>query len=276
MTGGGTGIGRGVALALARRGVTVLLAGRRQVPLATTAAEVQALGADAIVLPIDLTNPAERQTLVDAVHTQVGPIDTLINNAGLLSNGGLAAQSAASVMATVMTNLVAPIELTRLFLPDLTAQQGRVVLIGSTTSFVPLPYLSLYSATKAGLQHFGAALRHELTPLGVQVLQAFPPATATAMTAAMAGQAAQTTWGKFARLATPEQIGERIVQALADGKEECVWWRSEHLLRLFYRLAPRLTARILFTQRHLLAQSMGVVLPTAAPLVMQRKRDMDE
>lgn len=166
-----------------------------------------------------------------------------------------------------MTNLVAPIELTRLFLPDLTAQQGRVVLIGSTTSFVPLPSLSLYSATKAGLHHFGTALRHELKPIGVQVLLAYPPATATAMTATMAARTAAIS-KRTPPLAAPEQIGEKIVQALAACKRECVWWSGEHLLRLLYRLSPRLIDRLLFSQRQLFGRTSGAlpsgseVLPT--------------
>jgi short-subunit dehydrogenase len=160
------------------------------------------------------------------------------------------------VTATVLTNLVAPIDLTRQLLPDLVAQQGRVVLVGSTTSFVPLPYLALYGATKAALHHFGAALRHEITPLGVHLLMAYPPATATALTAAMAARTAAIRRRKPA-LAAPEQIGAAIVHALAAGKRECIWWGGEHLLRLFYRLAPRLTERLLFAQRQLLRHTLG-------------------
>jgi short-subunit dehydrogenase len=161
------------------------------------------------------------------------------------------------IAATVNTNLLAPLALTHDCLPDLVARRGRIVLMGSTTSTVPLPYLALYSATKAGLHAFGSALRVELQPHGVQLLIAYPPATATALTAAMAARVAQLPGGRFFALATPERIGERIVRALLAGQTECRWWSGEALLATLYRLAPRLTMRLLTTQRRLLAQTVG-------------------
>ena len=248
VTGGGTGIGRGIALALARRGVSVALVGRRQEPLAATVAELRNLGQSALSVIADLSDPDAWPRVIEQVHGAWGPIDTLVHNAGILAGGALLDQSTATVQQCVTTNFTAPLVLTRLLLPDLIAQQGRVVLVGSTTSFVPLPYLALYGATKAGLHHFGAALRHELTPLGIHLLIAYPPATATAMTAAMAARSRAGT-GRQPTLAAPEQIGETIVRTLAAGKREAIWWGGEQLLRLCYRLAPRLVERLLFAQR---------------------------
>ena len=248
VTGGGTGIGRGIALALARRGVSVALVGRRQEPLAATVAELRNLGQSALSVIADLSDPDAWPRVIEQVHGAWGPIDTLVHNAGILAGGALLDQSTATVQQCVTTNFTAPLVLTRLLLPDLIAQRGRVVLVGSTTSFVPLPYLALYGATKAGLHHFGAALRHELTPLGIHLLIAYPPATATAMTAAMAARTRAGT-GRQPTLAAPEQIGETIVRVLAAGKREAVWWGGEQLLRVCYRLAPGLVERLLFAQR---------------------------
>ena len=258
ITGGGTGIGRGIALALARRGVAVALAGRRVGPLVAVVDEVLTLGARAAAFPADLTDAVSRQRIVAQIHEQFGPIDILINDAALLHNGSLGEQTAAAVDRLLATNLTAPIALTQLCLPDLVAQKGSVVFIGSTTSFVPLPYMSLYSATKAGLHAFGRSLRHELQPMGVQLLTAYPPATATAMTAAMHAHMQETSWGAQFKLATPERVGERIVQALLAGKRECIWWSGEHLLRLAYGFAPRLVDWLLYTQRRRLAATLGV------------------
>lgn len=244
VTGGGTGIGRGIALALARRGVRVALVGRRPEPLAATAAAIQALGQPALSMVADLTDPVAWPMLIDEVHQTWGAIDTLVHNAGVLANGPLLDQSLVAIQQGVTTNLIAPIALTHLLLPDLIRQRGRLVLVGSTTSFVPMPYLALYGGTKAGLHHWGTALRHELTSVGVHLLIAYPPATATAMTAPMAAPARQP------KLAQPAAIGEAIVRALAQGRRECVWWGGEHLLRLLYGFAPGLTQRLLFTQRH--------------------------
>jgi len=249
VTGGGTGIGRGIALALARQGVRVALVGRRLDSLLATADAIQALGQSALPLAADLAEPAAWPKLVDELHQEWGAIDTLVHNAGVLGGGALRDQSLTAIQQGVTTNLTAPIALTHLLLPDLIRQRGRVVLVGSTTSFVPMPYLALYGGTKAGLHHWGTALRHELTGLGVHLLIAYPPATATAMTVAMAAQA-QATSGRRPLLSSPEVIGATIVRALAQGKRECVWWGGEHLLRLLYGVAPGLTQRLLFSQRH--------------------------
>ena len=256
VTGGGTGIGRGIALALARRGVRVALVGRRLEPLTATMQAVHDLGQAALPVTADLADPAAWPRVIEAVHAQWGPIDTLVHNAGVLAGGPLLDQSTAAIHQCVTTNFTAPIALTRLLLPDLVAQRGRVVLVGSTTSFVPLPYLALYGGTKAGLHQFGVALRHELTPLGIHLLIAYPPATATAMTAAMAARMRGNT-GRHSTLAQPEPIGEAIVRALAAGKQECVWWGGEHLLRLLYGMAPGLMTRLLFRQRHRFQAMVG-------------------
>lgn len=254
VTGGGTGIGRGIALALAKRNVSVALVGRRREPLATTARELRACGVQAVAIPADLTDTTALHATVAQVQEQLGPIDTLVHNAAVLAEGELGKQTPASIANAVATNLTAPIALTQLLLPDLIVQRGRIVLIGSTTSFVPLPYLSLYAATKAGLHHFGETLRHEVQPHGVQLLTAYPPATATPMTAAMMARMGRMSQRWPFRPATPEAIGDQIIQALVAGKRECIWWGGEHLLRRLYQFAPGLTARLLYTQRRQFAR----------------------
>ena len=244
--------------------MAVVLVGRRREPLATVVQEVRASGGHALALPTDLTDAAARQLLVERVRDELGPLHLLVHNAALLSSGPLSAQPLATVEATIATNLTVPIALTQLCLPDLVAQQGQVVLVGSTTSFVPLPYLALYSATKAGLHSFGNALRHELKPLGVHLLIAYPPTTATPMIAAMRARARQQPGGRFFQPARPEAVGERIVQALIAGKAACHWGGGEALLRLAYRVAPQWVDRLLYGQRRRLAAMLGATVPSAA------------
>jgi short-subunit dehydrogenase len=246
VTGGGTGIGRGIALALARRGVALVLAGRRTDRLEAVRLEAQAFGVLALVVPTDLRNPAQRADLVHATRLACGPIGLLVHSAGVLAGGAITTHDEATITNALATNLAAPIDLTRLALPDLVATRGAVVLIGSTLSDVPMPYASLYSATKAGVAAFGTSLRNEVAPLGVHVLTAYPPGTDTAMVHGMAQRAGFGT----ARLATPEATGERIVQALAAGKTELRWGGGERLLAWLQRLAPGLTQRLLATQRN--------------------------
>jgi short-subunit dehydrogenase len=252
VTGAGTGIGRGIALALARRGVRVTLVGRRHEPLAAVAAEVHALGGQAAVAPGDVAEAGARRQMLAAAHSAFGDLHILVNNAGVLASGALLQLNGAEIDRTVAVNLAAPIDLTRLALPDLMHTGGAIVFVGSTASHVPLPYASLYSGTKAGLHAFCASLRHELAPLGVHLLEAYPPTVATAMTARIARKA--PVW--LVRSQSAEAAGERIVAALAAGRKEVQWGAGERLLILLQRYAPHLLARGLGTQRRRLAHVM--------------------
>ena len=189
ITGAGTGIGRGIALALARRGARVVLGGRRAAPLAEVAAAVQALGAEAAIAQGDVTAAAARMHMIETAHTAFGPIDILVNNAGLMASGALFQLNGEEIARAIATNLTAPVDLTRLTLPDLAQTNGAAIFVGSTMSHVPLPYASIYSGTKGGLHAFCTSLRSELAPLGIQLLEVYPPTIATAMTEGMARRA---------------------------------------------------------------------------------------
>src|SRR5262245_33923535 len=89
VTGGGSGIGRGIALALARRGVRVALVGRRQEPLDAVAQEIAGISGHAAAFPADLTQAGQRTHLRERIHASLGPIDLLVNNAGVLTSGEL-------------------------------------------------------------------------------------------------------------------------------------------------------------------------------------------
>jgi short-subunit dehydrogenase len=252
VTGGGSGIGRGVALALTRRGARLALAGRRRDALASVADEIAALGGHAAVVCADLARVDERTQLHERVQAMLGPIDLLVNAAGVLAGGELATLAPAEIEAAVALNLVAPMILVRQCLPDLAARRGAVVLVGSMMSFVPLPAAAIYSATKAGLRAFGQALRYELQPRGIHLLTVYPPGTATAMTAPMARNA---PWRM--PLASPMLIGERIVRALVAGRHEVQWGASERLLTLLHHALPWLVRRLLASQRGRFARSMS-------------------
>jgi len=252
ITGGGGGIGRGIALALAHRGAAVVLAGRRVEPLLSTADAVRTLGGQAAVVVGDITTAEARRNLLERAQRAFGAIHVLVNNAGVLAGGGLLQLGGAEIERAVATNLGAPVDLTRLFLPDLMHTRGAVVFVGSTASRVPLPYTSLYSATKAGLHAFCTALRYELLPLGVHLLEAFPPTVDTRLTETMARNA-----GRWAgRREDAEAAGERIVAALAAGQDEVQWGAGERLLIALQRCAPRLLAALLTTQRGRFARIM--------------------
>lgn len=252
VTGGGSGIGRGIALALARRDVRLALVGRRREPLETVAAEIASMGGRALALPADLTQAGDRLGLRERVHAALGPIDLLVNNAGALASGELAALTPAAIESAVALNLAAPMILVQQWLPDLAARRGAVILVGSMMSFVPLPAASVYSATKSGLRAFGQALRPELRARGIRLLTVYPPGTATAMTAPMARNA---PWRS--PLADPAIVGERIVQALLAGRRELQWGAGERVLTLVYRAMPWLVSALMAHQHALFVRIMN-------------------
>ncbi|HEX8230808.1 MAG TPA: SDR family NAD(P)-dependent oxidoreductase [Chloroflexia bacterium] len=253
VTGGGSGIGRGIALALGKRGVDVAIAGRRLDLLEQVAREVSSRGGRAVPFQVDLTEEAGRATLVSRVLEEFGRLDVLVNNAGVMQRGGLLSKSAGEVSAAVATNLLAPIELTRQALSELARRRGAVIIVASGVSHVPLPYASLYSATKGGVSAFGEALRYELGPLGVRLLLVYPSGTDTDMVRGMAQAAGVSGFP----LAGAEKVGEQIVASLARGKQEVHMGLEARLMPLLYRISPRLVRALYRSQRALFERMMS-------------------
>lgn len=245
ITGGGSGIGRGIALALARRGVALALAGRQAETLERVAAEAEQIGVRAAALPVDLADLAARDTLLGRVAAALGLPAIVVHAAGLLAGGDLADLDPALIERAVAINLAAPLILTRAALPGIIARRGAIVLVASLAADVPFPSTTVYSATKAGIVALGEALRHEVGPRGVRVLVARPPATATAMTRGMGRAAGFPGYP----LASPDTVGEAIVAALLVGRREWHGRAVDRAMALAHRLAPRLTRPLIRANR---------------------------
>ncbi len=178
ITGAGSGIGRSLAVALARRGAMVILVGRRPATLSETAALLPA-GARHQIVAADVTTAAGRASVVDACRS--GGVDILINNAGLVASGLLRDLGDAEMQSLIATNVIAPIALTRDLLPLLRhSDRPRVVNIGSVFGDIGHPYFALYCASKFALRGLSDALRRELAADGIGVTYAAPRATRTA------------------------------------------------------------------------------------------------
>ena len=185
ITGAGSGIGRGIALAFARRNATIGLVGRRSSALEEVAHAVTALGGAAQIFQCDITKSEQRDLLVERVRADLGELNVLVHNAGVLYGGLLAKQPADELEQVVITNLLAPLLLTRAFAADLIVQRGSIITVGSNAGRAPLPGSAAYSTSKAGLHALVDALRYEFEPQGIHLLLAIPPGTATPMIAAM-------------------------------------------------------------------------------------------
>jgi uncharacterized oxidoreductase len=174
ITGGGSGIGRGLAEAFHALGNKVIIAGRRQKVLDKTT-EANPGMASAI---LDIENPAAIRAFATQITTQHQALNVLINNAGILRPENLKAQQndLGDAEAMVTTNVLGPIRLTAALLPHLQKQPRATILnVSSGLGFVPLPFAPTYSATKAALHSYTQSLRVQLRDTSVEVVEIIPP-----------------------------------------------------------------------------------------------------
>jgi len=184
VTGGSSGIGLAIARILAAKGAHVLISGRRRDVVEAAAAQLRADGGRVDAVAADVTAADGLAATMAAVEATLGGLDVLVNNAGGVRAGRLEDTSEREIRAMIEVNLVAPILLTRAALPLLRQSgQGMVVDVSSAIALVGLPFYATYAAAKAGIAHFGEALRRELTGEGVHVMTAYPGATDTPMMA---------------------------------------------------------------------------------------------
>jgi citronellol/citronellal dehydrogenase len=213
VTGGGTGIGRATALELARSGACVVLAGRREEPLESARAEIEATGAACVAVPADVREPGGPERVVDAAIDRFGHVDVLVNNAGgqftapaeEISDKGWRAVHRLSVDAVwSMTRTVA----TRSMIPR---RDGLVVFIG----FSPrrgIPGYAHASAGRAAVANLATGLALEWSRYGVRSVCVVPGMIATE---GLAGYGAETVaaWQRtipLGRLGRPEEVGSLI------------------------------------------------------------------
>jgi len=170
ITGGGTGIGRGCALVLAQHGADVSLAARRPEPLASTAAEIEALGRRALVVPTDVTRPDECQRLVDTTLEQLGRVDILVNNAGGAQTKSISKWTEDEWLRVVALNLGSVWFLSRAAAtPMLEQGKGSIVNISSGASLLAMPQAAPYGAAKAGVNNLTGSMAAAWTRKGVRV-----------------------------------------------------------------------------------------------------------
>lgn len=167
VTGASRGIGLRIARALVDAGCKVALLARPSDALDAASAEMP----QALKVACDITSPDEVRAAVDAVHTHFGRIDILINNAALCLLQPIAEARDADILAEIQTNLAGPVYLIRDVIPHMRKLGGGdIISISSESVRLPFPYLSLYAATKAGLETLSAGLRAELKPDGIRVM----------------------------------------------------------------------------------------------------------
>ncbi|SOX53477.1 KR domain-containing protein [Mycobacterium ahvazicum] len=178
VTGGGTGIGRAMAIALSGRGNRVVIAGRRTAALRAVAESYPGIEWH----PLDVTDTESVRELVATVERRWPDLNVLVNNAGVMALESPDTLDPAVSTAVVATNLLGPIMLTARLLPTLRRQpDATIVNITSALAFVPLAIAPTYSATKAGLHSYTESLRILLRESGIHVIEIAPPRVRTEM-----------------------------------------------------------------------------------------------
>ncbi|MEB3048243.1 SDR family NAD(P)-dependent oxidoreductase [Mycolicibacter sp. MYC123] len=168
ITGASRGLGRSIAEVLAARGAEVAVVARNGAALEELAKEI---GGKAY--PTDLCDPEAVAALIDTVEAD-GPVDVLINNAGLDHVGLFPDTSAQQVRDLLQVNLMAPMELCRQLMPRLVDRgRGHIVNVSSQGALSVTPGVTLYGTSKAGLSQFTHGVRQELrgTPVGTTLVQ---------------------------------------------------------------------------------------------------------
>ena len=178
VTGGGTGIGRGLAEALHRLGNQVIIAGRRHEPLQQVAEANPGIQ----VLPLDQADPADIRRFATELTDHYPDLNVVVNNAGTQRVEDLTSAGAGLAELTVAINLLGPIRLTAALLPSLLKKpRAAIVNVTSGLAFVPSAITPTYCATKAALHSYTQSLRFQLRKTSVQVIEIVPPHVQTAL-----------------------------------------------------------------------------------------------
>lgn len=175
VTGASSGIGRATALALARRGSTVIVAARRKERLDDLVAFIGSRGGSAEAVACDVTEPSQIADLARTVLDRHGRCEIVVNNAGIPAGAPFMELSLDEMRRVVDTNLMGVIWGTRAFLPAmLGAGRGHVINVASIAGRHAVPGSGLYSATKHAVVAFSESLNHETAPQGVLITAVNP------------------------------------------------------------------------------------------------------
>ncbi|MEI6234422.1 MAG: SDR family oxidoreductase [Planctomycetota bacterium] len=195
VSGGGTGIGKGIALALGRAGAKVAVCGRRAEPLNAVVAELKSAGSEALTVLADVTKSDDCRRAIAEVIATFGTLHILVNNAGVARFGPMANTSEDDIDVMLDTNMKGTMLLTKFAIPELakhhaTNTDASIIMIASSVADKPLKDFSVYSAAKAGIVHYTRCLALELSGQRIRVNCINPGVVETPIFATMMPSAA--------------------------------------------------------------------------------------
>jgi NAD(P)-dependent dehydrogenase (short-subunit alcohol dehydrogenase family) len=230
VTGGGRGIGRSIALAFARAGSDVALAGRSQAALDSVAEEIRRLGVKALPWSCDVTQRREVEHLKREVDGRLGAVEILVNNAGIAPAAGFLEMEDSLWEEVLRVNLTGTYNCCKVFLPQMvTSGWGRIINIASTVAKVAYSHISAYVTSKHAVLGLTRALAVEMARSGVTVNAICPGYVDTDLTlknalllAEKRGKPVDTALDVFRnsspqkRLIDPEEVAHLAVMLASD------------------------------------------------------------
>jgi NAD(P)-dependent dehydrogenase (short-subunit alcohol dehydrogenase family) len=219
VTGSGQGIGRGVAICLARAGAHVVICDQAPERIAPVVAEVESFGIQALGIPTNVARADDVQRMVQQTVERFGKIDILVNNAGKVVVKPMVEQSEADWDRVLEVNLKGVFLCCRHVLPEMiTRKHGAIVNIASIAAFHVTVAHVPYAASKAGVVALTRDLAYEVGPLGIRVNAVAPGPIETPMAQSLSAEQRQAIARNIllGRMGQPEDIGEAVVFLASD------------------------------------------------------------
>jgi NADP-dependent 3-hydroxy acid dehydrogenase YdfG len=230
ITGGARGIGKTTAAALVRKGARVAIG---DLDLELTEQAAAELGAGAIALPLDVTDRASQETFLDEAEKQLGPIDVMVNNAGIMPVTPFMEEGDDSIHRQIEINVYGVITGTQLALERmLPRRSGHVVNLASSAGKAGVPGIATYSGTKHAVVGFTEAMRAEFRNTGVNFTYVMPVTVNTALTEGVADT-------RGVKKVEPEEVADAIVDALETNRVDVFIPRSLRVTVALSGILPR-------------------------------------
>jgi short-subunit dehydrogenase len=246
ITGASSGIGKATALAFAKLGANLILAARSETLLQQLASECEALGANAIAVPTDVTERSSVEHLYQTALTFYGAIDVWINNAGVGALGEFDKTPLEAQEQVIRTNLMGPFYGSYFVMPHFKKRRkGIIINTNSTGAFIGAPFSVSYSASKFGLRGLSEALRYEVQDLKdihiCDIFASFVDSPGFRHSANYLGKEAKPA----PPLIDPDKVAETMVKLVQRPRSSIHLGSTDFIGRFGHMILPGLTGKIM-------------------------------